>query len=71
MKITSVTCDRCRRPIVDGGSLIQAAGAIRDSLGVCDLCEPCGHALIAWLRAAAMPADDRRANALGQPAEGA
>ncbi|MHB1562027.1 MAG: hypothetical protein ACYC61_31650 [Isosphaeraceae bacterium] len=59
MRITNIVCDRCRRPVGDGGSLIRAAGAIRELLGELDLCGPCGRELIAWLRGAAMPADDR------------
>lgn len=58
MRATRITCDRCRRPVGDDGSLVRASGAIRASCGEVDLCASCGRDLIAWLREAAVPADD-------------
>jgi hypothetical protein len=52
---TVVTCDRCRREIDGSMSTLIVNGTLADTVDRIDVCEPCGRALVGWLRAACTP----------------
>ncbi len=52
MRVTTVTCDRCKQVIETDMSLVtlDAAGQLARMVEKADLCGPCGMALLEWLR---------------------
>ncbi len=52
MRVTTVTCDRCKQVIETDMSLVilDAAGQLARTIEKVDLCERCGQALLEWLR---------------------
>jgi hypothetical protein len=52
VRVTTVTCDRCRAQIDGPMSSLETAGELAGALPSIDLCEPCSRALVSWLRSA-------------------
>ncbi len=52
MRVTTVTCERCKQVIESDKSLVilDAAGQLARMIEKADLCGPCGMALLEWLR---------------------
>ena len=52
MRVTRVTCDRCKRLIDTEMSMlvIESRGQMAKVIDKADLCGPCGQALLEWLR---------------------
>jgi hypothetical protein len=67
VRITTVTCDRCRRVIEADMAVIQGQGTLKDVLGSADLCGPCARELLEWLRGTRKN-DDARQTTLDEPA---
>jgi hypothetical protein len=55
VRVVHVSCDRCGAAIDGSMSALITAGELAGSLPRIDLCEPCGRALVEWLRAACTP----------------
>jgi transposase len=55
---TTRTCNRCGCTIEGQGSLLTPSGELCATLDRIDLCEPCGLALVGWLRSEVK--DERR-----------
>jgi hypothetical protein len=66
MRVVIVTCDRCGSTITGPMSTLAVAGELAGTIERVDLCQPCGRALVDWLRAAHTP----RGEALAPPADG-
>jgi hypothetical protein len=60
MRVTTVGCDRCGRPVDGDPTVIEFLGALKSAVGRADSCSDCAAEFLEWLRRGPAPEEPEK-----------